>query len=1398
MSKTIQFCISCAREFHPASPDVVLCPDCGGPPEADSLESVSAGRTLLNADTPPPDSSRTLLEPQPAQPPSIETTLELSPGRSFAEGDVPAEWQPGDTLLDTYTVSGLLGEGGMGKVYRVHHKSWNIDLAVKSPHPEFFQTQEQCDLFISEAETWVNLGLHPHIVSCYYVRTLGGIPRVFAELVEGGSLADWIEQRKITSVEQALDIAIQFAWGLAYAHEQGLVHRDVKPANVLITPDGTAKVTDFGLAKAGKGMTPAYASPEQAEAQLKNVELTLQSDIWSWALSVLEMFAGRPFWARAEMPDYAWGQTALQALEHYLSGELEDAAISEMPAGLADLLKECFQKDPAVRPASMDVIAERLIKMYAAETGQPYPREKPSAVDLRADSLNNKALSLLDLGKWDLAQNLFQEALAKDGVHPEATYNLSLTQWWRGIIDDLEVVHRLERLLASHPTKWPIAYMLGLIHIERGHLEGALEYLREVKDQAEAQQIINFIHKLLPETIVVRQLEDFYPKQLPSKWGANIYLTLDGSQLLWFSPAELFEDTQLMHLLKIENATYLHKSINKHTSVSRLPVFFSPDGCYVISSTDNGKTLLIWEINTGVCLHTLIGHEESVHDVNFSPNGRNILSGSDDKTLKLWNLEKGICLRTFDAKQSDQFGVKHVVFSPNGRRALSGSGMISQNYFTLHLWDIETGACLSTFMGSKHFVTSAVFSPDGCFFVSIHDDYTMQIWDLETAECLHTCAGHKSYITSVAISPNGLFALTGSADKTLKLWDTTSGICLHTFTGHESAVTSVEISPDGKMALSGSSGETLRLWDLSDGKCLRVFKGHKHEVEFGVFTPDGKMVISHFYNEMIRLWRLSTGQCLSTFETKSPEMIFNALSKNKRFVLSINNQSTLRRWDLSTLGSYQAPYRLAVPIASATATENQQTFTRQIEQANQALNKQDISRAVNLARQIRSLPGFENSREIMSIWSDLYRHCRLGSLLGIKRKKNLQGHTRDISSVAISLDSLFAISGSYDKTLKLWGLNEGICLQTLTGHKTIVTSVTFSPDGKYILSGGLSLDEDDNLTGDSLRLWETKSGACMCIFNGVINDVNSVAFSPDGQFILSGGGSGGGSVSGVVQLWSINSGACIRTNRLEFVKGGGLVTITRSIAFTPDGSKYVTGSDDHILRVWDMASGECLQCFTGHSQTINSVAISPDGKRILSGGGVSGYGCELRLWDVATGKCLRVFNGHESVVHCVGFSSNGHYAFSGSGHSQQTDFSFRVWEVDTGVCICIINMDKRTIHSLALSSDGRSLLLGDEEHATLWNLDWELNDYKPTDWDENTRPYLQQFLTLHTPYAAVFPQDRQPTKEEVTLALTRQGKPYWREADFQQLLHILGCAGFGWLRPEGVRRKLEEMAHERG
>src|SRR5208283_946497 len=143
-----------------------------------------------------------------------------APDDEIAYGDVEAqvapEWQVGDAIIDTYEVKQIHTGGGMGLVYRVYHRDWKEDLAVKSPRPGLFATQDQRENFVRECVTWIGLGLHPHIVTCYYVRLLGGIPRVFAEYVAGGTLQEWIRDRKLyhggheQALERMLDVAIQF------------------------------------------------------------------------------------------------------------------------------------------------------------------------------------------------------------------------------------------------------------------------------------------------------------------------------------------------------------------------------------------------------------------------------------------------------------------------------------------------------------------------------------------------------------------------------------------------------------------------------------------------------------------------------------------------------------------------------------------------------------------------------------------------------------------------------------------------------------------------------------------------------------------------------------------------------------------------------------------------------------------------------------------------------------------------------------------------------------------------------------------------------------------------------------------------------------------------------------
>jgi len=694
--------------------------------------------------------------------------------RPRGEDGILRDWEPGDIILDLYEVVQLPGtkdgyaEGGMGRVNLVRHREWSKDLAVKSVLPAKSASARDIEHFKTEAEQWVDkIGLHPNIVACHYVRVLGGVPRVFIEYVDSGTLQEWITSKRLyeggpeAALERILDVAIQTAWGLHYVHELGLIHQDVKPLNVMMTADGVAKVTDFGLAGARSvafeedeqrpprgtilatwgGMTPAYCSPEQAESAAKKKagmpreqwpKLTRRTDTWSWAVSVLEMFLGRD-----EDGDLYWQSGSVAYAQ--LNRTPENPRLPKMPPAVRDLLRHCFQIRPEDRPHDLMQVAKALVTIYQQVTGKPYPREQPKPDDLLADSFNNRAVSLFDLGKETEAEQKWQEALRVDLHHPEATYNWGLIQWRSGRMTDEKLLEKLREVRASSADAARVDYLMGLVHLERADGQAATQVLSQAAEVDRGRVEIT-------SALALAQSITDPSEQLPR--------TLEGHT-------------------------------DKVTTVS-----WSPDGrCALSGSVDS--TLRLWEVSSGKCLRTFQGHTNTVTSVSWSSDGRFALSGSYDQTLRLWEVSSGQCLRTFE---------EHMDKETIAAKAALLAGILGGNRRT---WE-----------GPMDKVTTVSWSPDGRYALSGGRDWTLWLWEVSSGQCLRTFQGHTEDVTSVSWSPDGRFALSGSADETLRLWEVSSGKCLRTFEGHTDSVRSVSWSPDGRCALSGSRDETIRLWEL--------------------------------------------------------------------------------------------------------------------------------------------------------------------------------------------------------------------------------------------------------------------------------------------------------------------------------------------------------------------------------------------------------------------------------------------------------------------------------------------------------------------------------------------------------------------------------------------------------
>ncbi len=483
-----------------------------------NAETIYEGNeTILEDNETKFEENKTVLESNETALEDGETMLEeeISIVRGFEEKVLDSDFEPGSVILNTYRIDSDAFKGGMGSVWRVKHLGWNVDLAVKRPKPSLFVSKQQKDNFIEECKSWINLGLHPNIVSCYYVRSLGEVPTIFSEWMDNGSLESCIKDESLYDgtdeeiQERLLDIAIQFGRGLEYAHKNNLIHQDVKPDNLLLTNNWDAKVSDFGLAKARSfmnnvanysnqsdnatqmspsgGRTPAYCSPEQAQS----LPLTIRTDIFSWAVSVLEMYMGSKPWAHG---NELTGPMVSVACEDYF-----DMCRVTMPQDLRTLLKQCLQTNQEDRPHDFETIERQLKEIYQNVTGKEYTRAVPKTVGDNAESMNNLALSYLDLGMIEEAKKTLNKAAKGTWNGPNlAEYNSWLLNNFIGVKHNIDDNPAWLLAEAAVGNKDAVESFL-LLHDEK-YPEIIAPYISEIKDKVlyseiEEQEPIRFSAK---------------------------------------------------------------------------------------------------------------------------------------------------------------------------------------------------------------------------------------------------------------------------------------------------------------------------------------------------------------------------------------------------------------------------------------------------------------------------------------------------------------------------------------------------------------------------------------------------------------------------------------------------------------------------------------------------------------------------------------------------------------------------------------------------------------------------------------------------------------------------------------------------------------------------------------
>jgi WD40 repeat protein len=593
-------------------------------------------------------------------------------------------------------------------------------------------------------------------------------------------------------------------------------------------------------------------------------------------------------------------------------------------------------------------------------------------------------------------------------------------------------------------------------------------------------------------------------------------------------------------------------------------------------------------------------------------------------------------------------GVNSLDLNADGTRLVSGS-----DDCTLRIWETATGQSLKVLKGHAKGVNSVAWSKDGGKIVSASEDMSVRVWEAETGECVKVMTGHSGRVLCCAVSADGKFAVSGGVDKTLRVWDLEK----ESSSGQTSATEEEKKKTKGvgagsilalKKAASGTSSkgafgmpgskqdmyakaEGFRLAAaalpapvvVDSGECVKVLEGHSSYVSCCSMSRNGQKIVSGGWDKKLILWEEGgAGKVLNEDDGNKPKITSVKWSHDEEKILcayKIGETEDLTGKDLAVWDASTGKRDLILgPHLGASA----------------AAWSRDGEVVVSGSERNR----WNNSGPaVVKVWNVWDSECIMEA----------EGHQDSITSVAVhgDEDARTIFSASDDSNIRVWKSNALPCVDVVKGHGTRAEAVAVSRDGSAVVS----------TSKDGIRVWDPETGECTKFIKGPdrgnLKDYELggvVAVSDDGSRIVAGAHSR-------LDMWDAEG---VFTTEMT---GHEHQINCLDVVWSDSVKRFVSGGS-LLVCVWCGETGERINLLKGHKAGVYAVAMSADGKRVVSGSKDE----TVRVWDVETGKCLNVLEGHgmQGTVISVWVSRDGKLVAS-----KVNDGKVRVWNADTGACL---------------------------------------------------------------------------------------------------------------------------------